>query len=317
MLKRYLFVSSVAAILCLACAGLAQERPAWGPTVWFKNGMYIQTGIGSVPAGDTRLTVSNTSVSTAPSVAPGTGTFRRILRLSDGRAIIYEIIVKRLDDGRRFEVSLGPWMPTQEAARALGVDPARVEANFLGSYSAPLTVEDGDTLALDVLVNPRTGVKLVDYFRITARPPVVRASLGDLSAAARQIGIRDVELSVENFELLCNGNSVYASKGGVTGRFIWIDVPQTGRFIFSLSPGGEEDGFRRAAYVTRRQIIFVGGADKYEWVSERPVVPASGVFHLWVRFEPAFTPPPTAPPQNGNAFSVGAADSLPIRSKRE
>ena len=319
MLKRYIFGTTGLLLLCYACLGavVAQERPTWGPTVQFSSGTYVQTGIGTVPSGKARMTVSNTSVSTVASGTPDAGTFRRILKLSDGHAIIYEITVKRLGDGKHFEVNVGSWTPTPEEAQEIGIDPARVEANFLSNYTTPLTVDDGDTLALDVLVNPRTGVKLVDYFRITRRPPVVRGSLGDLSAAARQIEIGDVELAVENFELLLNGKSIYASKGGVSGRFIWIDIPQTGRFIFSLAPLREEDGFRRAAYVTRRQLVFTNGADKYEWVSERPIVPASGVFHLWVCLDPTFTFPSPASHQTGSYFSVGAADRLTLQQRRE
>jgi hypothetical protein len=199
----------------------------------------------------------------------------------------------------------------------MDIDPARVETNFLGQYTAPLTITGGEMLAVDVLVNPRTRVKLVDYFRVTSRPPVRESGIGNLSTKARPIEIGDVEFFVQNFELRLNGQSIYASKGGMGGRFIWLDVPQTGRFIFSLTPLSEADGFHRLASLTRQQIIFRNGADNYELTSEHPIIPASGLFYLWVRLDPTFTFPSLASQQVGNYFSIGAADNLPLLQKRE
>jgi hypothetical protein len=301
-------------VLASASAGLAQEHPVWGSAVSFPNGTFIQTGIGTVPSGGFELKVS-TSVATAASPTPEQGVFRRILKLSDGRAIVYEIAVKRLDEGKRFEVNLRSWTPTAEEAQETGIDPARIETNFLSRYSAPLSINDGDMLALDVLINPRTGVKLVDYFRITSRPPVLRRSIGDLVGKARSLEVDDVEFFVEQFELSLNGDVIYTSKGGMGGRFIWLDIPQTGRFIFSLTPLAESDGFHRSGYLTRQQIVFTNGMDRYELVSEHPIIPASGVFHVWVRLDPTFTFPSAH--QSGNYFSIGAADRLPLHGKEE
>jgi hypothetical protein len=318
MKPRTLIFGIVALIFALGgSVAKAQERPTWGPAVSFPNGTFIQTGIGTVPAGEVDVKVVNTEVMTTASSSPRRGVFRRILRLSDGRAIIYEIAVAQLDDNKSFEVSLGSWTPTAEEAREMGINPARLEANFLGKYPRPITVNDGDLLALDVLLNPRTGVKLVDYFRITGRRPVARSNTPNPAVNARPIDINDVEFTVENFELRLNGKAIYSSKGGIGGRFFWLDVPQTGRFIFSLTPLSESDGFHRMAYLTRQQIVFNNGGDEYELISERPIVPASGVFTLWVRLDPTFTFPVRFSDQVGNYFSIGAADSLPLQQRRE
>lgn len=318
-LKQYLpaIISLIFLNVFSGSTALAQERPSWGPTVSFPNGTFIQTGIGTSPAGVVEVTVTNTSVATAAASASDQSVFRRILKLSDGRAIIYEIAAKRLDEGRQFEVALRPWVPNTEEALDMEIAKARVEANFLINYSAPLMINNGDVLAVDVLVNPRTGVKLVDYFRITNRPPVVRRSISNLSAIARSIEISDVEFSVENFELRLNDKLIYTSKGGVRGRFIWIDIPQTGRFIFSLTPLSEADGFHRLAYLARQQIVFSYGPDKYDLTSEHPIILASGEFYLWTRHDPTFTFPSRVAHRTGNDFSIGAADRLPLQRKRE
>lgn len=296
---------------------IAQEHPYWGPALSFTNGTFIQTGIGTIPAGVAGMSLPNTWVATTASTKSEEGVFRRILKLSDGRAIIYEIAVKRLNEGKQFEVTLKSCVPTPEDAQYMEIDPGRVEMKFLENYPTPLTINDGDMLALDVLVNPRTGAKLVDYFRISSRPRAVRSRIGDLSTTARSIEIGDVEFFVENFELRLNGKPIYSSKGGMSGRFIWLDVPQIGRFIFSLTPLSEVDGFYRSAYLTRQQIVFNHGRDEYELISGRRIIPASGVFYLWVHFDPTFTFPALKYPQTGTHFSIGAAGSLPLPQRRQ
>lgn len=318
MSQRYFLASAAFILLCFVWvrAG-AQERPSWGAAVSFSNGTFIQTGIGTVPPGAAGVNVSKASVATTALSTMEGDVFRRILRLSDGRAIVYEIAVKRLADGKQFAVTLGSWKPTPEEARGMRIDPARVESNFLSNYSSPLTINEGDTLAVDVLFNPRTGVKLVDYFRVTSRQPSSLSGVRNHTAAARPLKIGDVEFYVENFELRLNGKPIYTHKGAMGGRYIWIDVPHTGRFIFSLTPLSEADGFRRSAYLTRQQIVFTDRANNYELTSERPIIQAAGVFNLWMRFDPTFGFPSPASHQAGNYFSIGAADRLPLQQRRE
>ena len=293
---------------------LGQEHAVWGPAVSFPNGTFIQTGIGTIPPGKFDLRIT-TSVATTASTTAEQGAFRRILKLSDGRAIVYEITVRRIEEGKRFEIDLRSWKPTPDEARAVEIDPARVETDFLRNYTAPIAINDGDTVALDVLFNPRTGVKLVDYFRITSSRPIVQNGSAESNAKARLLEIEDIEFSVNKFKLSLNGEAVYAGEGGMGGRFIWLDVPQTGRFIFSLIPLAEADGFHRSAFLTRTRISFTHGADKYELSSPNSIIPASGVFHLWVRFDPTFTFPLAY--QAGTYVSLGAADRLPLTAKRE
>ena len=306
-------MASMSLMLFAAIVASGQERPVWGPAVSFPNGTFIQTGIGTIPSGVFGMRITS-SVVTAASTEDQ-GIFRRILKLSDGRAIVYEVAVKRLAEGRRFQVTLRSWVPSPEEARESNIDPARLDIDFLNHYSSPISINEGDMLALDVLRNPHTRVKLVDYFRITSRPPVLSKSLENLAATARPIEIGDIEFFIQNFDLRLNGKPIYSSQGGMGGRFIWLDVPQTGRFIFSLTPLSEVDGFHRSAYLMRQQIVFTNGPDKYELTSERPIVSALGVFNLWVRLDPTFTFPSVH--QAGSYFSVGAADHLPLLEKRQ
>lgn len=289
----------------------AQERPTWGPMVSFPDGTAIQTGVGTIPADALGVDVLNMEVVSASRTAQKSA-FRRILRLTDGRAIMYEIAVAKHDLRAEFEVTLTPWIPTAEEAREERIDPLKVESNFLARYSAAIVINDGDLLALDVLHNPRTGVKLVDYFRISAKPPSMPRLDSPVALSTKPLEINDIQFFVENFELRLNGKTIYASNGAIGGRFLWVDVPQTGRFVFSLTPLSEVDGFHRTAYLLNQRLRFNNGTDTYELSSERPLVSASGTFSVWMRLDPTFTFPSRLSDQMGTYFSIGAADRLPL-----
>ncbi len=83
----------------------------------------------------------------------------------------------------------------------------------------------------------------------------MRRDPDSFAAQARQLKAEDVELSVSGYELRGNGQSLYKTGGGCSGRFIWVDVPQIGRFVFSIVPKLEAEGFERAAYVSNQQLV--------------------------------------------------------------
>jgi hypothetical protein len=287
---------------------VAQERSVWGPTVTLRNGTYIQTGIGILPPDTKELTEVRPLVFGSSKLS-AENSFRRLLKLADGRIIIYEVMVKELEEGRRFEVALRPVALGQSELQELGLDPGSVESKFLQNYSLPLIVNDGDIVALDVLANPRTGAKLVDYFRVSRAEPRLTSNLESLSATARQIAVKDIELAIVNGEIRRNGVSVHKSSIGVSGRYIWVDIPEVGRFLFSLAARVESEDFQPTAFVSGKEIVFSRGPDRYELMSDRTIVPATGVFRLWVRYDPNFSFPLL--PAGSDRFRMGALDYLP------
>jgi hypothetical protein len=283
-------------LLLLACSpgtvASAQdaEEPVWTGGASFAGGIHLQIGHGTIPPGATDLGVTKRGVEVGQASTTQTNSFRRVLKLSDGRSIFYQVAINPLEGGAKFEVSLKSVMPTPEQVKSWGIDPARVETNFLKNYSAPLTVASGDTLAIDVLINPRTGVKLVDYYRISNGPLVPERDPKSFPAAARPFKPEDLELLVMNYQIRVNGETVYKSGGGFGGRFIWFDVPRVGRFLFSLAQAeAAAAGFQPAAFVSKHQISFAHAGNHYELVSEQPIVPGAGVYNLWMMHDPTFT----------------------------
>lgn len=316
-LQRYLRIALTVSLFTslMAFNAAAQDRPIWQSAVSFPDGTVIKMGVGLIPAGAADPVAVNPGVVVgrmATNEIDG-NPFIRMLKLGDGRVAIYEVRVKPLKQKRQFEVTLRSFTPTAEEAKEWSVDGARVESGFLSNYTKPIIVDDGDTLAIEVLGNRRTGVRLVDYFLISDRPVTeVEKNRDTLAKQARLLLMEDIELSVLGFGLRRNGKSIYKSEGGVRGRFIWLDVPGVGRFLFSLTPRSEAGGFVKAGYVTGQQISFSHGNDQYEVVTSQPIIPASGVFNLWMLFDATLSLPTTNPFRGeGDGFSFGAADDFP------
>jgi hypothetical protein len=316
-LQRYFWTGLGLSVLTalMAFEVSAQDRPVWQSGVSFPDGTVIKMGVGIVPAGalDIGDVGSGSVVGMMAPNEPDVHPFIRKLKLGDGRFAIYEVRVKPLKERSQFEVTLRPVTLTSKYAKEWNVDSARVESSFLRNYEKPIVVDDGDTLAIEVLGNPRTGARLVDYFLISHRPvPEVQNNRGILAKQARSLAMDDIELSAFGFDVRRNGKSIYKSEGGIRGRFIWLDVPGVGRFLFSLTPRSESGGFVKAAYVTGQQISFSHGPDQYEVVTTEPIIPASGVFNLWMLFDPTFSSPSPNPFRGeGDEFSFGAADDFP------
>src|SRR5437016_13453587 len=87
----------------------------------------------------------------------------------------------------------------------------------------------GDTVALDLFVNPQTGQKIVDYIRVQGG----QGRLITPTGPAKDFSIEDAWLQISAPRLSINGKLVEATAnygGGVSGTPLWIYVGNYGRF---------------------------------------------------------------------------------------
>jgi hypothetical protein len=201
----------------------------------------------------------------------------------------YELLVVRVG-AKQFRVAVRPL--SEEYLKQLTARPAfrkrRLHPNYnpAAFSTAPQLVGDGDTFALDVLRNPRTGAKIVD---------LIQVSLSDMASdesateePPRDFALEDVYLQVKNYELLINGESVYRSPGGsLSGPIIWLALRDRGRFVFSLVPRPGYD-FQKTARLEGSKITFDWGGESFEWVSSESVVGLGGNWNLWVMHDPDY-----------------------------
>jgi hypothetical protein len=234
----------------------------------------------------------------------------------------YELLVERAAESRYFWVTV----------RALSEDylsQLRERPSFRGrrlhpAYNAtafpasPQFLRDGDTFALDVFHNPRTGTKIVDVVQVSLDDPGLRQAASD---EPRDFSPEDVQLKVSDYKLKVNGETVYRSTGGCAGAVIWFSLGDRGRFVFSLveRPGFD---FKKVGAVRNNTVAFEWGGDRYEWESSRAVVGTGGSWNLWVLHDPDYKldlfeqPAPTADGGGGDKSLSQKTDEAAQRLRR-
>jgi len=155
--------------------------------------------------------------------------------------------------------------------------------------TTPQTLDDGDAVSLELLVNRESGAKIVDVVSVTFDRTRLREN--HVEAAPKDFTLEAVALGVKNYSLLLNGNEVSKSKSsiGCTGALLWLYIPGRGRFIFSLVPREGYD-FVKFAVLDENRIAFTIDDEHYEWVSSDSILPSGGTWNLWVLHDPNYTP---------------------------
>jgi hypothetical protein len=233
----------------------------------------------------------------------------------------YELLVERAAEARYFWVTvralgdeyLGELLE-RPSFRGRRLHPGY---NATAFPAAPQFLRDGDTFALDLFRNPRTGAKIVDVIQISLADPGLRQAATD--QPPRDFAPEDVQLKVSDYKLKVNGETVYRSTGGCAGALVWFSLGDRGRFVFSLveRPGYE---FRKVGSVRRNTVAFEWGGDRYEWESSLPVVGMGGNWNVWVLHDPDYKldlfGQPDAPPGTDDKTFAQQTDEAVRRMKR-
>lgn len=226
----------------------------------------------------------------------------------------YDLVVEPLADAKQFRVSVRPLSAEDEKdlrART-SFKTRRIHPDYsaavLSRASVPQVIQDGDAFALDVLVNPQTGGKIVDLVQVSFDQSKLREAPVSESPP-RDYTLADVELNISNYKLLVNGEMVAGARrtGGCAGPFVWFHLPGKGRFIFSLTAHPGYD-FRKVAAIEHNKISFNWDGTRYEWFSSSPIIGNGGNWNLWVTHDVDYIPelydPPPPQPVLRNAGNV-------------
>jgi hypothetical protein len=167
------------------------------------------------------------------------------------------------------------------------VQPVRIAT--LPQATEPQILADGDSFALDLLVNQNTGVKIVDFVRVSFD----RSNLWEDNPRTlpRDFTLDAVALTLADYRLLIDGNLVAAGKPGTNfgGALIWCYVEGRGRVIFSLVPR-EGYQFQKVGIIKENRIEFTVKGNHYEWLSSSPILPNGGTWNVWVLHDPKYVP---------------------------
>ena len=160
----------------------------------------------------------------------------------------------------------------------------------LTKYPPPQTVQEGDTIALDVLVSPDGKQKLVDYIQVgTRREP----GAPHITVEARDFTLDDGPATFQFTKptrFYINGQP-FTGLGGFTtmrtGATLWFSVPNRGRYILSLTP---HEGFQKRGAIRDNAVGFQDGDDRYEYRASSPILGAGKVWNLYVLHDPRYQP---------------------------
>lgn len=310
---------------CLAFAATAQSPAKRQLVLPLLNGGFVAfRSETSVPAN--APTKENSALSVLLFAQAVTGEDRvihRVLTDAEHRVVFaYDLLVNANPVTKKFSLVV---LPADEAfRRSFLKESAPLRANesfatFPRSTTAQ-TLDDGDAVSLELLVNRESGVKIVDVVKVTFDRSSLREN--HLESAPKDFTLDAVSLAVRNYELTIDGNLVSRSKSklGCEGSLLWIYVPERGRFIFSLVPR-EGYSFQKIGLLDDNRIEFVANGEYYEWTAGESILPNGGAWHLWVLHDPDYTPflftseraIPRATPQRGPSVFAKLEDALLTR----
>ncbi|HEU4936325.1 MAG TPA: hypothetical protein VFT39_07730 [Vicinamibacterales bacterium] len=231
------------------------------------------------------------------------GRFHRVVQdRSQRRYFAYDVLVEPKIDSRAFQVRIEPFSLSATDLDRMEVDPSWTYVPLL-KYPLVPDVRAGDSVAIDLLENPTTGQKVVDYFVFKRADATAGAELSPV----RDLSLADVQLRLDDLRISVNGSVLDASTrvgGSISGAALWFYLPQRGRFVMSLVPNPKL-GFRRAGEVTNALLSFTDGSDRYDIKSTAPIAPASGRFNLYVLRDSKWRPSGS---EVDAPLLVGAAD---------
>ena len=272
---------------CLAVSALAQNPAKRQLVLQLANGGFVAFR-SEVPGN--KSSTNSSSLAALLYAQAFAGENRIIHRvLTDGEQNVvfgYDLWVSPDPLTKKFSVAV---LPADEAFRRSFLKGFNGAFATFPKSTTPQTLDDGDAVSLDLLVNHESGAKIVDVVKVTFDRTTLRES--NLESAPKDFTLDAVALGVKHYSLLINGNEVSKNKSsiGCHGALLWLYIPERGRFIFSLVPRPGYD-FEKIAVLDENKIAFTIDGERYEWVSSASILPSGGTWNLWVLRDTKYTP---------------------------
>jgi hypothetical protein len=159
-------------------------------------------------------------------------------------------------------------------------------------YPVPQILRDGETIALTLAADARTGRRLTDYIRVGTGVMHSRA------AVSRDVYAEDAELTIVQPHFRSNGVEQRAASlpAKVNAPVVWVDIPGQGRYDLSFKPRADQ-GFERAGEVAENSLVFSLGGNIFRIDCADRIATGSGTYNIYARKEPNADP---------TSFMIGA-----------
>ncbi len=288
--------------LSLLVGGLIQNASAQQGEIGFSNGIRVAI---KTEQKDKNADVANIYTSTA--------TDKNIIHrvMIDRKSKIYfgyDLEVFPLEDNKQFEILIKPLSVKDVSSVVSRIGNSNdLTLRSLPKYPEKLTIQDGDTIVLDILENPQTKEKVSDFIRVT-RSKQKSFTYSSNNEKPKDFTINDVQLSLTGFETYVNDEKVKFSGGGMSGSIIWTFFPNKGRFILSAVEQSSPN-FQKIGLIDDKTITFNYEGVNYKFVSNNPVLGSGGKWNLWVMFDQNYKPTNTKS-SSESTFTFGAANKV-------
>jgi len=168
-----------------------------------------------------------------------------------------------------------------------GSDFSKYTEKTLPNYPKDFVLNDGDTVSLDLLQNPKTNTKITDVIQISAKPDAFQYYYSNENPV-KDFTLDEIYLRLEKPDVYINGKK-YETRSTVAGNINWIYINGKGRFIFSYKPQTRYN-FQKIGVIKNNEISFDFNGEKYRFVSKSPILAAGGKWNLWVMHDPNYQP---------------------------
>jgi hypothetical protein len=153
-------------------------------------------------------------------------------------------------------------------------------------------VQEGDTIALDLLASADGKQRLVDYIRIERKlEPGPARTISEAHDFTPDDGLAAFQFATPT-QFYINGQK-FTGLGGFTtmrtGATLWFAVPNRGRYILSLTPRA---GFQKGGAIRDNVVSFQSGADRYEYRASSPILGTGKAWNLYVLHDPQYRSKP-------------------------
>lgn len=204
----------------------------------------------------------------------------------------YDFVFERETNQTGYKVSIKPLSIDLKNRAKLD----RFTSKSLPQYPQTVILKEGETLILGLLENPQTKVRIDDSIKISnLKDSIISNGKGSNASAneAQDFTPSALELRLNNAKLLINDktHSTLGKENYVTGNgeFLYLYIPDKGRFIFSLVPPRNYD-FKKTGTLEGNKISFISDETNYQIISAADIFDLRGKWNLWVYHEPQYKP---------------------------